>query len=323
LKILVTGAAGFIGSHVAQKLLARGAEVIALDNFAPNYSRARKEANLKEYIAQPHCAFVEADIRNADAMRDLFLAQKFDRVIHLAAMGNVRYSIEHAQEYAAVNIVGTVNLLEAARLSKTGHFVFASTSSVYGNADVIPFVETSPVARPLAPYPATKIACEVLAYSYHVAFGLKCVGLRFFNVYGPRGRPDMMPYVFTDKISTGQTIRVFNAGQPQRDWTFIDDIVDGVIAAIDSDLDYEIINLGRGQPIVLSRFIEIIEALVGRTASIGHAPLPSTEPTITYANIDKAARLLNYRPQTSIEDGMTRFYEWYQQHASPPNSLSR
>ncbi len=311
LKILVTGAAGFIGSHVAQKLLSRGDEVIALDNFAPNYSRARKEANLKEFIRSLRCVFVEADIRNADAMRDLFLAQKFDRVIHLAAMGNVRYSIEHAQEYAAVNIVGTVNLLEAARLSKTQHFVFASTSSVYGTADVIPFVETAPVARPLAPYPATKIACEVLAHSYHVAFGMKCVGLRFFNVYGPRGRPDMMPYVFTDKISTGQTIRVFNEGQPQRDWTYIDDTVGGVIAAIDSDLDYEIINLGRGQPIVLSRFIEIIEALVGRQATIEHAPLPSTEPMITYASIDKAARLLNYQPQTSIEDGMTRFYEWY------------
>jgi UDP-glucuronate 4-epimerase len=311
LKILVTGAAGFIGSHVAQKLLQRGDEVIALDNFAPNYSRARKEANLKEFVSSPRCKFVEADIRSADAMRDLFLAQKFDRVIHLAAMGNVRYSIEHAQEYAAVNIVGTVNLLEAARLSKTQHFVFASTSSVYGTADVIPFVETSSVARPLAPYPATKIACEVLAHSYHVAFGLKCIGLRLFNVYGPRGRPDMMPYVFTDKISTGQTIRVFNAGRPQRDWTYIEDTISGVITAIDSDLDYEIINLGRGQPIVLSRFIEIIEALVGRRASIEHAPLPSTEPMITYANIDKAARLLNYQPQTSIEDGMTRFYEWY------------
>lgn len=311
MKILVTGAAGFIGSHVAQKLLQRGDEVIALDNFAPNYSRTRKAANLKEYVDSPRCAFIEADIRDADVLRDLFLAHKFDRVIHLAAMGNVRYSIEHAPEYAAVNIVGTVNLLEAARLSGVRHFIFASTSSVYGDADVIPFVETASVAHPLAPYPATKIACEVMAHTYHVAFGLKCVGLRLFNVYGPRGRPDMMPYVFTDKISTGQTIRVFGAGKPQRDWTYIDDIASGVVAALDSDFDYEIINLGRGQPIVLSRFIEIIEALVGRRAAIEHAPLPPTEPMITYANIDKAARLLNYQPQTSIEDGLSRFYEWY------------
>ena len=312
MKILVTGAAGFIGSHVAQRLLERGDEVVALDNFAPNYSRARKEANLAEYVQQPHCEFVDADIRDADAMRDLFVHHRFDRVMHLAAMGNVRYSIEHAPEYTAVNVAGTVNLLEAARLSGTRYFIFASTSSVYGNAEVIPFVETAPVARPLAPYPATKIACEVMAHTYHVAFGLKCIGLRFFNVYGPRGRPDMMPYVFTEQISAGRTIRVFDAGRPQRDWTYIDDIVTGVHAAIDADFDYEIVNLGRGQPIVLSRFIDIIERLVGRTAIIEHAPLPPTEPMITYANVDKAARLLKYHPQTSIEDGLAKFYEWYQ-----------
>jgi UDP-glucuronate 4-epimerase len=309
--MLVTGAAGFIGSHVAQRLLERGDTVVALDNFAPNYSRARKEANLAEYVHQPRCEFVDADIRQADTMRDLFAHHKFERVMHLAAMGNVRYSVEHAPEYTAVNIAGTVNLLEAARLSGTRHFVFASTSSVYGNAEVTPFVETAPAARPLAPYPATKIACEVMAHTYHVAFGMKCIGLRFFNAYGPRGRPDMMPYVFTEKISAGHTIRVFDEGRPQRDWTYIDDIVAGVLAAIDADFDYEIINLGRGQPIVLSRFIDIIERLVGRAAIVEHAPLPPTEPMITYANVDKAARLLSYHPQTSIEDGLAKFYEWY------------
>jgi UDP-glucuronate 4-epimerase len=312
MKILVTGAAGFIGSHVAQKLLARGDEVVALDNFAPNYGRARKEANLAEYADHARCEFIEGDICDADHIRDLFLRHKFDRVVHLAAMGNVRYSIDHAPEYAAVNIAGTINLLEAARLSGTRYFVYASTSSVYGSADVIPFVETAPAARPLAPYPATKIACEVMAHSYHVAFDLKCTGLRFFNVYGPRGRPDMMPYVFTEKIAAGQAIRVFDQGRPQRDWTYIDDIVSGVIAALDAGCDYEIFNLGRGQPIRLSRFIEIIEGLVGRQAIIEHAPLPPTEPLITYANVDKAARLLNYHPQTSIEEGLAKFYAWYQ-----------
>jgi UDP-glucuronate 4-epimerase len=313
MKILVTGAAGFIGSHVAQRLLQRGDEVIGLDNFAPNYSRARKEANLKEYAGHDRFTFVEADIRDAPAMRDLFEAQKFDRVMHLAAMGNVRYSIEHAQEYTAVNIAGTVNLLEAARLSGTRYFVLASTSSVYGNAP-IPFVETEAVAQPLAPYPATKIACEVMAHTYHVAFGLKCTGLRFFNVYGPRGRPDMMPYEFTRKMLAGETLRVFAEGRPQRDWTFIDDNVDGVIAALDAGFDYEIINLGRGQPIALSRFIEIIEQLVGRPAIIQPAPLPPTEPMSTYSNIGKAERLLNYHPRISIEEGLTRFYEWYTTH---------
>ncbi len=311
MKILVTGAAGFIASHVAQRLLQRGDEVVGLDNFAPNYSRVRKEANLKEVAAHERFTFIEADIRDAQAMRDLFGAQKFDRVMHLAAMGNVRYSVEHAQEYTAVNIGGTVNLLEAARLSGTRYFVFASTSSVYGNAP-IPFVETESVAQPLAPYPATKIACEVMAHTYHVAFGLKCTGLRFFNVYGPRGRPDMMPYEFTRKILAGETLRIFDEGRPQRDWTFIDDNVNGVIAAIDAGFAYEIINLGRGQPIALSRFIEIIEHLVGRTAIIEHAPLPPTEPLITYANIEKAELLLDYHPKISIDEGLAKFYEWYQ-----------
>jgi UDP-glucuronate 4-epimerase len=312
MKILVTGAAGFIGSHVAEALLKRGDEVIGLDNFAPNYSRARKEANLKEYAGHERFTFIEADIRDALAMRELFETQKFDRVMHLAAMGNVRYSVEHAPEYTAVNIGGTVNLLEAARLSDTRYFVFASTSSVYGNAPV-PFVETEPVSHPLAPYPATKIACEVMAHTYHVAFGIKCTGLRFFNVYGPRGRPDMMPYEFTRKISAGEALRIFDEGRPQRDWTYLDDNICGVIAAIDAGFDYEIFNLGRGQPIGLSRFIEIIEKLVGRKAIIEHAPLPATEPMITYANVEKAERLLNYHPRTSIDEGLSKFYEWYQQ----------
>src|SRR5512139_185735 len=310
MKILVTGAAGFIGSHVAQRLLQRGDEVIGLDNFAPNYPRARKEANLKEYAGHERFTFLEADIRDAQTMRDLFETQKFERVMHLAAMGNVRYSIEHAPEYTAVNIAGTVNLLEAARLSGTRYFVFASTSSVYGNAP-IPFVETEPIAQPLAPYPATKIACEVMAHSYHVAFGMKCTGLRFFNVYGPRGRPDMMPYEFTRKISTGETLRIFDEGRPQRDWTFIDDNVTGVLAAIDAGCDYEFFNLGRGQPIALSRIIEIIEQLVGRKAIIQHTQLPPTEPLITYANIEKAQRLLGYCPHFSIEEGLSRFYGWW------------
>ena len=312
MKILVTGAAGFIGSHVAQRLLQRGDEVVGVDNFAPNYQRARKEANLKEVAAHERFTFVEADICDAQAMRDLFEAQKFDRVMHLAAMGNVRYSIEHAPEYTAVNIGGTVNLLEAARLSGTRYFVFASTSSVYGNAP-IPFVETESAAQPLAPYPATKIACEVMAHTYHVAFGMKCTGLRFFNVYGPRGRPDMMPFEFTRKILAGETLRIFDAGRPQRDWTFIDDNVNGVIAALDAEFDYELINLGRGQPIALSRFIEIIEQLVGRKAVIQYAPLPPTEPLITYSNIEKAERLLDYHPKISIDEGLGKFYEWFQQ----------
>ena len=234
---IVTGAAGFIGSHVAQKLLDRGEEVVALDNFAPNYNRARKEANLAEYVDQPRCDFVDADIRNEAYMHDLFAVHKFDRVIHLAAMGNVRYSIEHAPEYVDVNVRGTLNLLEAARLSGVRYFVFASTSSVYGNAP-IPFVETEPVAQPLAPYPATKIACEVMAHTYHVAFGMKCTGLRFFNVYGPRqsskGEAGVVA-IFLSLLLTGKSPIINGDGMQTRDYVYVGDVVAANLAALESD----------------------------------------------------------------------------------------
>jgi UDP-glucuronate 4-epimerase len=226
-------------------------------------------------------------------------------------MANVRYSLKHPDLYFDVNLRGTHNLLEAARTHGVEHLVFASTSSVYGRTDQIPFVETDPTDRPLAPYPASKKAGEVLAHAYHVAYGLKCRVLRFFNVYGPRGRPDMMPYHFTRSILRGEPITVFDQGRPQRDWTYIDDTVNGVVAALDADFEYEVFNLGRGQPVVLNDFIHIIEELTRREAIVQPAPLPDTEPLITYADSSKAARLLDYSPRVSIADGLAQFYEWY------------
>jgi UDP-glucuronate 4-epimerase len=313
--ILVTGGAGFIGSHVAERLLQRGDAVVALDNFNDFYSPARKRANAASLAAYPNAHVVEADFRDAGAIDALFAAENFDHVVHLGGMANVRYSLKHPDLYFDVNVRGTHILLEAARKHGVSHFVFASTSSVYGRSDKIPFVETDPTDRPLAPYPATKKAGEVLAHAYHVAYGLKVRVLRFFNVYGPRGRPDMMPYHFTRCLLRGEPITVFDEGRPQRDWTYIDDTVEGVIAALDADFDYEVFNLGRGQPIVLRDFIEIVEALTGRRAEVRPAPLPDTEPFITYSDTTKAARLLGYHPQVSIGDGMARFYEWYTENA--------
>jgi UDP-glucuronate 4-epimerase len=310
-KVLVTGGAGFIGSHVSERLLQRGDAVVALDNFNDYYSPARKRANAAILAAYPKARVVEADIRDAAAIDALFAAEKFDRIVHLAAMANVRYSLEHPALYVDVNITGTHNLLEAAHKHGAQHFVFASTSSVYGRTDKIPFVETDPTDRPLAPYPATKKAGEVLAHAYHVAYGLKCRVLRFFNVYGPRGRPDMTPWTFAERISLGEPITLFDAGRPQRDWTYIDDTVSGVIAALDADYDCEIFNLGRGQPVAMSEFVRIIEALTGHKATLQPGRLPDTEALITYSDTSKAARMLNYHPSTSLADGLSRFWEWY------------
>ena len=311
MKVLVTGAAGFIGSHVAERLLQRGDAVVALDNFNDYYSPARKRANAASVSAYPQARFVEADIRDAAALDALCRAEPFDRIVHVAAMANVRYSIQHPGLYIDVNLGGTRNLLEAARRHGVRHFVFASTSSVYGRTDKIPFVESDPTDRPLAPYPATKKAGEVLLHAYHAAFGLKVRVLRLFNVYGPRGRPDMAPYNFTRRILRGEPITVFDGGRPQRDWTYIDDTVDGMLAAIDADCGYEIFNLGRGQPVALSELIGAIESLTGRRAIVQPGPLPDTEPMITYADGAKAGRLLDFHPGVALPDGLARFFDWY------------
>jgi len=313
LNVLVSGVAGFIGSHLAEALLSRGDEVIGIDNFNDYYDPARKRANLAHFQDHPRLTFYEADVRDADQMYKIVAEHGPDVVAHLAAMGGVRYSIGRAPLYIDVNLRGTVNLLEAARGGAVPHFVFASTSSVYGKTDRIPFEETDPCNQPLAPYPASKKAAEVMGYTYHNLHNLSFTALRFFSVYGPRGRPDMMPFIVTHRILNNREIQLFDAGQMKRDWTYIDDIIAGVAAAIDHPLGYEVINLGRGEPVLMADFVNIIEGLVGRPAILSKPPAPPSEPKINFADISKARRLLDYDPRTDVADGLARWWEWYQQ----------
>ena len=313
MKILITGAAGFIGSHLGERLLDRGDTVIALDNFNDYYDTQCKHANVHQLRNQPCCILREADICDAEAINRIFAEHRPDTVVHLAAYGAVRYSIGRAKLYTNVNIGGSVNLLEAAREIGVENFVFASTSSVYGNTKHLPFVETDPCNQPLAPYPASKRAVELMGYTYHHLHGLNFTALRFFNVYGPRGRPDMMPSIVTEGIVNRRETVLFDGGQMKRDWTYIDDIVSGIIAALDKQLGYELINLGRGEPILMTDFVEIIEGLVGHKAILSTPPAPLSEPKITYADIAKAHRLLGYNPQISLKVGLCKFWEWYQQ----------
>jgi len=311
MKVLVTGAAGFIGSHVVEALLARGDIVTGLDNFNDYYAPIRKRANVRPAMSNPRFTLHEADVRDVRAIEDICTAGRFDVVVHLAAMAGVRYSIERAPLYVDVNVRGTVNLLEAARQTNAPHFVFASTSSVYGRTDRLPFRESDPVGHPLAPYPATKIAGEVMGHAYHNLFGLSFTALRFFSVYGPRGRPDMMPHIITDSIVHNREFALYEAGRMHRDWTYIADIVSGVVAAVDRPQGYQVINLGYGRPVRMADFVALVEELVGKPAKMTTPPAPPSEPPITYADITRARDLLDYEPTTPVAEGMHRFWEWY------------
>ena len=311
--ILVTGAAGFIGSHVAEALLERGDTVAGLDNFNDFYSPARKRANTAILSRYPRFTLHEVDLRDEERLRQICAENRFDVIIHLGGMANVRYSIQRAPLYVDVNVRGTVNVLEGARKAGTPHVVFASTSSVYGKTEQIPFREEHPATQPLAPYPATKLACEMIGYSYHNMFDLSFTALRFFSVYGPRGRPDMMPFIITDSIVHGKEFKLYEAGEMHRDWTYVGDIAAGVLAAADRPLGYQVINLGRGEPVRMADFVTLIEGLVGKPAQMTTPPAPASEPPITFADISKARRLLDYAPQTSVDEGMERFWEWYQE----------
>jgi len=311
-RIVVTGAAGFVGSHLVETLLAAGREVIAIDNFHDYYDPTRKHANAANFRDKDRVHFYETDIRDADAIRRIFRDHQPQAVAHLAALANVRYSIGRAIEYTDVNVTASVLLLEAARQVECDQFVFASTSSVYGKTDKLPFVETDPCNHPLAPYPASKKAVEAMGYTYHNLHEMNFTAVRFFSVYGPRGRPDMMPFMVTDRIVKGETIKLFDAGQMKRDWTYVEDIVSGVALALDKPVGYEVINLGRGEPVLMADFVHIVEDLVGKKAVLETPPAPASEPPVTFANIDKAKKLLGYDPQTPIHDGLAKLWDWYQ-----------
>ena len=323
--ILVTGAAGFIGSHVAQQLLERGDVVVALDNLNDYYSPERKLANIEEVRAAgaakglaENLHFVKIDLRDRAALKELFERFQFDAIANLAAMAGVRVSLEDPQLYYDVNCAGTLNLLDGltGRLTgtqpeKLANFILASTSSAYGNTKVMPFVETDPCNEPLAPYAASKRAAELLLYSYHFNYQVPATVLRFFNVYGPRGRPDMMAYKVLDSIFNGTTVPYFNGGQMHRDWTFVDDISSGVVAACDRPQEFEVINLGRGLPVLLADFVVLLEKLADGKATLKEEKAPPADILYTYADISKAQRLLDYNPQVTVEEGCRRLWEWY------------
>ena len=312
MNVLVTGAAGFIGSHVTEALLARGDTVVGLDNFNPYYEPARKRANVALSRSNPRFTLHEADVRDSESVERICVEGRFDVVVHLAAMVGVRYSVKRPHLFSSVNLGGTVKLLEVVRKASIPHFVFASTSSVYGRSGLIPFREDDPLGRPLAPYPATKIAGEVMGHAYHNLFDLSFTAVRLFSVYGPRGRPDMIPYHATDCIAHDRKFDLYEGGKLYRDWTYISDVVAGIVAAIDRPLGYEVINLGRGEPVQTTDLVDQIEKLMGRPARVAVPPAPASEPPITYADIAKARDLLSYTPTVSIAAGLSRFWEWYQ-----------
>jgi UDP-glucuronate 4-epimerase len=314
--VLVTGGAGFIGSHLCQGLLARGDRVICLDNFNDFYDPRRKRQNIAPFAASPHFSLVHADLRDPDSLAKLFAEFRPTHVAHLAAMANPRRSIQNPTLYCAVNVQGTLNLLEACQAFPIQALVLFSTSSVYGLSGKPPFREDEPADRPLSPYGATKRASELLAYTWHYLHGTPTTIIRPFTVYGPRGRPDMTPWLFVDAMRQNKPITLYNGGRNLfRDYTYVGDFIPGVIATLDRALPFEIINLGNDHPVEICHFIDLLQRITGLQAIIQEKPLPRGEPTLTHADLTKARTLLGYNPATSLEAGLSQFWEWYQAQA--------
>jgi UDP-glucuronate 4-epimerase len=330
--ILVTGAAGFIGFHLCQRLLHRGDKVIGLDNLNDYYDVFLKRDRLAQLQHLPGFSFHKLDLANQEGMAQIFAGQRFDGVVNLAAQAGVRYSLKNPQSYINSNLVGFVNVLEGCRHSGVQHLVFASSSSVYGANTKIPFSVSDNVDHPLSIYGASKKANELMAHTYSHLYGLPTTGLRFFTVYGSWGRPDMAPFLFTKAILEGQPINVFNYGKMQRDFTYIDDIVEGVIRVLDkipepnptwsgdapdpssSKAPYKLYNIGNNQPIELMHFIEVLEDCLGRKAQKNMLPLQPGDVLGTYADVDNLVKDVGFKPNTSIEKGMEYFVAWYRDY---------
>jgi UDP-glucuronate 4-epimerase len=333
-KILVTGAAGFIGMTASLRLLARGDEVVGLDNMNDYYAVSLKESRLKRLTALPGFRFVKLDVADRAGMEALFAAEKFDKVIHLAAQAGVRYSIQNPHAYVDSNLVGFINILEGCRHHQVQHLVYASSSSVYGGNTKMPFSEHDSVDHPVSLYAATKKANELMAHTYSHLYGLPSTGLRFFTVYGPWGRPDMALFLFTKAILEGRPIDVFNHGNMQRDFTYIDDIVEGVIRVLDrnatinaeydpisadpatSNTPYRVFNIGNNNPVQLLDFIGAIENALGKKAEKRLLPLQDGDVPATYANTDLLNDWVGFVPGTSVEEGVGRFVAWYREYYS-------
>jgi UDP-glucuronate 4-epimerase len=312
MRILVTGSAGFIGAHVVKELTARGDEVVGIDNYNDYYDQKLKRDRVN--FLRPNIVEYEIDIADKEAVSKVFENHRFDAICHLAAQAGVRYSLENPDIYISANIIGTHNLLEQCRLHGIKKFIFASSSSVYGGNEKIPFSENDLVDKPVSLYAATKKANELEAHSYFHLYGINVVGLRFFTVYGPWGRPDMALFKFVKAILKGDAIDVYNQGEMKRDFTYIDDIVSGVLASIDYCQGYEIFNLGNNNPVDLKDFISVIEEALGIHAVRNYLPLQPGDVVKTYANIDKAKSILEWTPKTDIRSGIERFVEWYKSY---------
>jgi len=310
MRILLTGGAGFIGSHLAERMLASRHEVWVVDNFDPYYDPKIKRRNLKKALASRNFRLLEGDIRNRLFLEKLFRKAKFDKVIHLAAKAGVRSSLKDPISYSEVNINGTLNLLEVCRKYGVMNFIFGSSSSVYGNCR-IPYRESENQLNPLSPYGTTKLGGEQICYIYHRLYGMNMAVLRFFTVYGPRQRPDMAIHKFTKLILSRKPIQIYGKGGSQRDYTYIDDIISGIMAVTKKRFSYEIINLGNSRKVKLLDLILILEAKLQKKAKLRFLPQEKAEPKVTWASISKASRLLNYKPVTSIEEGIDSFLHWY------------
>ena len=313
--VLVTGGAGFIGSHLVARLLAEGVwRVHVLDDFNDFYDPAVKRRNVAPHTGREDFLLHEADIRDRAALEEIFAGADFDCVVHLAARAGVRPSLAEPLLYAETNITGTLNLLEQARARACGQFVFGSSSSVYGENRKVPFAEDDPVARPISPYAATKAAGELLCHTYSHLWGLRCVCLRFFTVYGARQRPDLAIHKFARLISAGRPVPVYGDGTTRRDYTYVDDIIAGVRAAMDyRQSAYEVFNLGESRTVSLGELIALLERELGQKARIDRQPPQPGDVPQTYADVAKARRLLGYDPRTPIEEGIRRFVEWFKE----------
>ena len=311
-RTLVTGGAGFIGSTLVDRLLRDGAEVVAVDNFDPFYPEARKRRNLAGALAHPRFRLVELDIRDAAPTARLVRAIEPEVIVHLAARAGVRPSIEAPADYVAVNVLGTVHLLDAAsRLASRPRFIYASSSSVYGDRPDAPVRETDPVDHPVSPYAATKKACELLAHTFHHLHGLPVTGLRFFTAYGPRNRPDLAIAKFARLIERGEPVPMFGDGTTRRDYTFVEDIVDGNVRAIDRCSGHHLYNLGHSEPVALREMIDALGAALGKSPRVQTLPEQPGDVRQTYADITRAATELGYAPTTPFREGLRRFVEWY------------
>ena len=314
--VLITGGAGFIGSRLALALRQRGESLVLLDNFNNYYDPRLKRDNIAMFAADSAVRVVEGDVRDAALLDQVVRENNITHIAHLAAMAGVRNSIEEAHLYFEVNLMGSLNVMESARKYHVQQVVQASTSSVYGETHQVPFVESDAADRPLAPYPASKRAAEIMAHSFHHLFGLNVNVLRFFNVYGPQGRPDMMPMKVIRALLTDQPITLFNKGNFSRDWTYIDDVVDGVIAALYRPLGYDVFNLGYGGPISMREFIDIFEEISGKQAIIVDATAPLSEPPITYCDNTHSRDVLGFAPKVNVVEGLKRTWDWYVSQAN-------